>query len=730
LPFIRKLLGMPSLPLPGEPLGQADVQSLARCGINPDQIERALLRRVDSATGAEIICRNGSGHDYSGIAIPYLWPGNDRVRDYRLRLDNPELEYSHGALKAKGKYLSAIGRAPLLYFAPDTPVELLDDPTLMMILTEGEKKTLALHQLGRHGLGDSAEQPRWLAGGIPGVWSWRGKRGRTEGANGQWVDVKGPIPDFDRITWLSRRVIILFDSNVHSNVEVRRARRHLADELRERGASIFFVDIPADAGVNGVDDLIGIWGSDRVLALITEKPYDPRTIEKRFVLTEIGNAERFVEMFGGEARFCHQSSQWLVWDETRFAPDQNAAVERYAKATIRQLFTDGLNIADKERREATIKFALRSDSDHGIRALLNRAAAEEGVPVLLNDLDADPWLLNVANGTVDLRTGQLRPHDRGDCISKLAPVRLDPAAKCPRWMHFLDEVFAPHPDAIEYLQRAVGYSLSADISEECLFMLHGTGRNGKGTLLKTLQAALGDYASTADFSTFIATRDDRGPRDDVANMRGRRLVISQEVREGAALAESLVKWLTGGDVVRARNLYERSSEWTPTHHIWLAVNRLPVVRGTDAGIWSRIRLIPFDVSFEGHEDKQLKHRLTTELPGILNWCIEGCLMWQRDGLGTSAAVQAATSAYKVESDQVARFIDDECVTLLTAQVGARKLYSAYKYWADRGGEDVLSETAFGLTLSERGFEKKPGRNGIVYFKIGIRAKTNDQRGEL
>ena len=711
-------------PLPGEPLGQADVQSLARCGINPDQIERALFRRVDSATGAQIIARNGSGQDYSGIAIPYFWPGKDAVRDYRLRLDNPEMEWSHGVLKAKGKYLSAIGRAPMFYFAPDTPVQLLDDPTMMMIITEGEKKCLSLYQLAWHGLGESAEQPRWLAGAIPGVWSWRGKRGRTEGANGQWVDVKGPIPDFDRITWLARRVIILFDSNVHSNVEVRRARRYLADELRERGANIFFVDIPADVGVNGVDDLIGIWGPDRVLALITEKAYDPRTIDKTFVLTEIGNAERFVEMFGGDVRFCHQSSQWLVWDETRFAPDQNAVVERYAKATIRQLFTDGLNIADKEQREATIKFAMRSDSDHGIRALLNRAAAEENIPILLDDLDADPWSLNVINGTVDLRTGQLRLHDRNDCISKLAPVRFDPTARCPRWMQFLDEVFEPHPDAVEYLQRSIGYSLTGDIREECLFLLHGTGRNGKSSMMKTFGFMLGDYASTADFSTFIATQDSRAPRDDIATMRGRRLVISQEVREGAPLAESVLKTLTGGDRVRARNLYERSGEWDPTHHLWLAVNRLPVVRGTDIGFWSRIRLIPFSVSFEGREDKTLKEQLLGELPGILNWAIAGCLMWQRDGLGTSAAVQAATSAYKVESDQVARFVDDECVTLLTAQVGARKLYSTYKYWADRSGEDVLSETAFGLNLNERGYKKDHGRNGNIYLGIGLRARTN------
>jgi putative DNA primase/helicase len=196
-------------------------------------------------------------------------------------------------------------------------------------------------------------------------------------------------------------------------------------------------------------------------------------------------------------------------------------------------------------------------------------------------LDKDHWLLNMMNGTIDLHTGQLRPHRREDLITKLCPVHYDPLAKCPRWTTFLKEIFAPHPDIIPYTQRAVGYSLTGDTREECLFFCIGPGRNGKGTFIRTLQAMPGDYASTADFATFIAGRDERGPRDDIANMRGRRFVISQEVREGAPLAESLVKWLTGGDVVRARNLYQRSTEWLPTHHLWLAANRKVVFGQVD-----------------------------------------------------------------------------------------------------------------------------------------------------
>lgn len=702
----------------GSALRASDLEQLSRSGINPVLAERAFLRRVDSETGGLIVGRNGSG-DYAGIAIPYIWPGTNRIREYRLRRDTPEMEWSHGVFKPRGKYLSPPGRGNMVYFVPGTEESWLADSTLPILIVEGEKKAIAASELAWLKVGDTADRPCWLTMALPGVWNWRGKIGRTKGPRGEWLDVKGTIIDLEPIVWQGRQVTILFDSNVNVNEDVGRARNALANELRSRGARILFIDIPADAGVNGVDDLIGMWGPERVLDLIATSDYDPQAADpKRLVLTEIGNAERFAAQFRGEVRYCHQLSSWLVWDQTRLAPDQDAQVERYAKATIRQLYRDALTLEDKEAKEAALKFALRSETDHGIRALLSRAAAEDGIPILANDLDADPWLLNVANGTIDLRRGELRSHSHSDCISKLAPVAFDPEATCPRWTQFLGEVFESHPDAITFLQRAVGYSLTGDIREGCLFLLHGTGRNGKGTLLKTLQTMLGDYASTADFSTFIATRDDRGPRDDVANMRGRRFVVSQEVREGAPLAEALIKWLTGGDLVRARNLYERSVEWQPVHHLWLAVNRKPIIRGTDQGIWSRIRLIPFAVSFEGREDRTLKANLLSEQAGILAWAVQGCLAWQRDGLGTSKSVQTATAEYRIESDQLARFIEECCVTLQTAQSPARKLYECYRHWAGKGGEETISETSFGLNLIERGFIKEHTKRGNVYKGVG------------
>jgi putative DNA primase/helicase len=229
---------------------------------------------------------------------------------------------------------------------------------------------------------------------------------------------------------------------------------------------------------------------------------------------------------------------------------------------------------------------------------------------------------------------------------------------------------------------------------------------------------LGEYAGTADFSTFIKRHGDNGPRDDVANMKGKRFFLAQEAREGAALAESLIKWLTGGDRIRARRLYENSSEFDPTHKIWLATNHKPEIRGTDPAIWSRIKLIPFEVSFEGLEDKTLKQTLLDELPGILAWAVKGCTEWQRKGLKFPESVVRATQEYRDESDQVGRFIQDCCVVGGLAQAKARSLYRAYQKWAEDAGEEVLSETAFGTRLSGR-FGKVKKETGSWYTGIGL-----------
>jgi hypothetical protein len=261
---------MPEIPY-GAPLTAADISGLARCGISEATVRSACLRRVTSFDGAEMMGRNGSG-DFNGIIFPYFDPVSGVVRNYRLRRDNPEIESG----KPKNKYIAAPGSRNMLYCHPVMDPDWITDTSLQILLTEGEKKTLALYELAWHHRADSA-MPEWLPLGISGVQNWKGTIGKVEGPDypGQRLDEKGVVADFDRIEWKGRRVVLVFDSNVHTNEQVRIARFSLAKELRSHGATVLFVDIPADAGVNGIDDLIGLWGPDRVLDLL-RNPYDPK----------------------------------------------------------------------------------------------------------------------------------------------------------------------------------------------------------------------------------------------------------------------------------------------------------------------------------------------------------------------------------------------------------------------------------------------------------------------
>lgn len=446
-------------------------------------------------------------------------------------------------------------------------------------------------------------------------------------------------------------------------------------------------------------------------------------------LTDLGNAERLVDRHGAELRYCWPWGKWLAWDGRRWAPDDTGEVARRAKDTVRAIYREAAAAVDEDARKAIGKWALRSEGENRIKAMIELARSEPGIPVLPDALDADPWLLAVGNGTLDLRTGRLGPSDPGRLITRLAPVVYDPDARAPTWERFLSDVMDGDAAMIDFLQRAVGYSLTGDTREQVLFILYGSGANGKSTLLETLAGMLGDYANATPPETLL-TRAKGAIPNDVARLRGARLVTAVEAEEGARLAESLVKQMTGGDTLTARFMRAEWFEFRPEFKLFLATNHKPVIRGADAAIWRRIRLVPFEVSFpEELQDRDLAAKLRGELPGILAWAVWGCLAWQRAGLGVPDKVRAATADYRTEMDALSLFLEDCCLVKPTASAKAAALYSAYESWCQAYGENRMEKRTFGRRLGERGFIQDKGTGGTRLWR-GVGLLTDPEQLDL
>ena len=453
-----------------------------------------------------------------------------------------------------------------------------------------------------------------------------------------------------------------------------------------------------------------------------KKSKAPETITG-FNLTDLGNAQRLVARHGQDMRYCYPWSKWLVWDGVRWAKDESGEVDRRAKETVRNIYAEAATIKDKDSRAAMADHAKRSESDSKRQAMINSARSELGISVLPSDFDRDYWLLNVLNGTIDLKTGKLRTPRREDLITKLAPVVYDAKAKCPIFWKFLEQIFNRNHELIFFLQKAVGYAMTGITCEQCLFFLHGLGANGKTTFLEVIQTMMGDYATQTTSETFMVKRHGNPITNDVADLRGARFVSAVEIESGRRMAEVLIKQMTGGDRLKARFLYSENFEFKPEFKIFLAANHKPVIQGTDTAIWRRIRLIPFTVQIpETEQDRKLPEKLKAELPGILNWAIEGCINWQDHGLAPPKEVKAATQEYREEMDTLADFLAECCIVDTGASALASILYKKYTAWADDSGEKKpFSQKVFGTALAERGFERGRATGGPTLWKgIGVK----------
>lgn len=427
--------------------------------------------------------------------------------------------------------------------------------------------------------------------------------------------------------------------------------------------------------------------------------------------TDLGNARRLVAQHGADLRYCHPWKGWRVFDGRRWAPDSTGEVMRLAKATALRIYEEAKACKDEKQKLALAQHAARTEGERKLVAMMSLAQSEPGVPVVPGQLDTDPWLLNVLNGTLDLRTGELRPHRREDLLTKLAPVAYNPETSCPTREAFLARLFGETSDVTAYLQRFCGYCLTGSTQEHVLNIAYGPGANGKTTFARTVRAVLGEYAAVTSAETFLLRRGDSIP-NDLAALRGARLVVASEIESGRRLAESLVKAASGGDPLSARHLFCEWFEFEPQFKLLMMTNHRPVIRGTDHAIWRRIRLVPFTTVIPPDEqDPRLPEKLLSELPGILAWAVRGCRAWQAEGLGLPEAVRGATDAYRAEQDTLAAFLEECIVQEEGARVMASALYQVYRDWCDQARERPDSKKTLGLLLAEHGFHSVRGHGG-------------------
>jgi putative DNA primase/helicase len=452
-------------------------------------------------------------------------------------------------------------------------------------------------------------------------------------------------------------------------------------------------------------------------------------------LTEWGNARRIVAAHGHRIRYCYPKSLWLAWDGVRWAADETGDIWRIAKQLPRQILKEASSSWDDDFREKAAKWSERSEQKRVIEAAIKLAWSETGIGCMPDDFDRDPWLLNCPNGVVDLLTGELRAQKAEDMLSKMTAVAYDPQHECPRWKSVLNEIFDRDQELISYFQRAAGYSLTGDVTEHALFLCYGTGRNGKNTILDLIRDLMGDYATVVDPKMFLASTTPEHPAA-VADLVGRRFVMTSEIEEGQQLAEAQIKRLTGDRRIKARFMQQNWFEFQVHFKIWLLANSRPEVHGQDEGIWSRIRMLPFSVYIP--EEKRIKGLgemlLKEEGPGILAWLVDGCREWHRLTLAEPPKVVEAVRDYRFDQDVIGTFLATSCKTFLAndqlrdqARVKAISLYTRYMDWCKQRGEKALTERKFGGEMTRRGFCLKASNN--VYYRHGITLVDDDAPGE-
>ncbi|HRR32386.1 MAG TPA: phage/plasmid primase, P4 family [Candidatus Sumerlaeia bacterium] len=477
-------------------------------------------------------------------------------------------------------------------------------------------------------------------------------------------------------------------------------------------------DVLKDKGIDGLREFLD-----------NSKEYKPDT--KRIIfppdlqtdLNDDADAKRFVFMYGDIFRYCKIWSKWLIYNGQRWQIDRKDVVIEYIKKSLYAFDEYTSHSAASDKWKAEVKRYVGGKLRKApIQSIEFMARVFAPIAIEPEAFDKNPWLLNVQNGTVDLKTGKLMAHDRSHYITQICPVKYNPNADCPKWREFLNLITGENDDLTKFLKRVCGYCLTGDVGEQKLFYLWGTGANGKSTFLKVIQTILGDYAVKTSDELFVMKQPGTHQTEKMS-LKGKRMAVAIEQPCERRLNESLIKEMTGGDTITGRKMYQDESSFEPTHKIFIAANHKIVIHDTTLGFWRRICLIPFTVSIP--EDKRIKNYhdilLMEESEGILQWAIEGFLEWKQIGLREPDCVKAATNEYKQDSDILEDFINDCCEIGQGETATNPELYAKYKEWCDENQQKPISQKTITSKLMERGLTReRHGSKGRLWKGISIK----------
>ena len=429
--------------------------------------------------------------------------------------------------------------------------------------------------------------------------------------------------------------------------------------------------------------------------------------------TDVANMERLAQVSECSLRYSDQAG-WLYFNNHRWLESKHKPVQM-AVETFKRIPYEQVSNVSQDRK---MRWAKQSLQKARIESALVLTKSAPGMQRDISEFDMDPDVLLVENGLLDLPTNKLTPSRFDHWCMNLAGTRFDESATCPKWLNFLAVIFEGNPNLIHYIQRAVGYSLTGHVTEQKFFVLYGTGANGKSVFTETIQALLGDYAATTPTNTLMR---DRGTiPNDIARLVGKRFVAANETNESSRFDEAFLKDLTGGDRISARFLHKEFFEFAPQFKLWIRGNHKPKVSGIDEGMWRRLQLLPFNYRIPGDErDPNLTTALREELPGILNWALEGHAEWRRRGLNPPDEVLLAAKRYREEVDLLGQFINDRCECGPEFIAKSEELCNAYNHWQHQNGNESVGSHTFSNQMELKGFRKKRSNKGMLWLGVRI-----------